>query len=571
MPNWKKVVVSGSAANLSSLHVDTSVTASIFSGSQFIGNLSGTASYAITASHALNVPSTGYNASASFSNLTTWNFNHNLNSPLVVIQTFDSNYNEILPQEINLTDSNNATITFPTQESGYALASVGGVLVTVNSGSSPSVSASYAVSASFAQTASFATTASYALTASFVEYASSFPFTGSAKITGSLGITGSLSTSGSIFVGGNIIPSVSKSFSLGSTEFPFKDIYISSGSLVIASDNSLAPSTTLSNVDGNILVSAGGMQLLGSGSFNATTGSFSYISGSLTQVGTVTRIGNTILSGSLFASGSITIINDANLITHNIKALGSNGLQILANNGAIIATMGQGGGSQANFTGSLSSTQFTAPSITGSLLGTASQAVSSSYALTASYVLNAVSASNAVTSSYALTASYVNPLVQTLQLTGSLLQSGSITLTSGSITMPNRPAFRVTGAGGPKSAVTALSGSYLVADYSQGSGWDISTGTFTAPIAGLYQVNVVVRTNSNTLDAISQLIVYKNNTGGTTGEVQIMIEFGNNTTMNHAGGSTISKLEVGDTLKMVVAAGTISFDANDNFSVAYLG
>ncbi len=50
-----------------------------------------------------------------------------------------------------------------------------------------------------------------------------------------------------------------------------------------------------------------------------------------------------------------------------------------------------------------------------------------------------------------------------------------------------------------------------------------------------------------------------------------MIEWAANTTMNHAGGSTISKLEVGDTLKAVVAVGTLSFDGNDNFSVAYIG
>ena len=151
------------------------------------------------------------------------------------------------------------------------------------------------------------------------------------------------------------------------------------------------------------------------------------------------------------------------------------------------------------------------------------------------------------------------------------IPSGSITITTGSITMPNRPAFRVTGAGGAKVAVTTLSGSYLNVDYQQGSGWDNSTGTFTAPIAGLYQVNLVTRTNSNSLGTISQLIVYKNNTGGVTGTPQIMVEFGANTTMNHAGGSTISKLAVGDTLKMVVAVGEISFDANDNFSVAYIG
>jgi hypothetical protein len=137
--------------------------------------------------------------------------------------------------------------------------------------------------------------------------------------------------------------------------------------------------------------------------------------------------------------------------------------------------------------------------------------------------------------------------------------------------MPNRPGVRVYGAGGPKSAVTTLSGSYLNVDWQQSNAWNNSTGTFTAPIAGLYQVNVVVRTHSNTLGTISQLIVYKNNTGGVTGTPQTMVEFGINTTMNHTGGSTISKLEVGDTLKMVVAVGEISFDGNDNFSVAYIG
>lgn len=51
MPNWKKVVVSGSATSLSSLYVDTSVTASIISGSQISGSLFGTASYAISSSY----------------------------------------------------------------------------------------------------------------------------------------------------------------------------------------------------------------------------------------------------------------------------------------------------------------------------------------------------------------------------------------------------------------------------------------------------------------------------------------------------------------------------------------
>jgi hypothetical protein len=170
----------------------------------------------------------------------------------------------------------------------------------------------------------------------------------------------------------------------------------------------------------------------------------------------------------------------------------------------------------------------------------------------------------------------------TLKVTNNAVVTGSLNVTSdaavtgsltvgGTMVMTNRPAFRVTGAGGAKVAVTPLTGSYLNVDFQQGGGWNTSTGTFTAPIAGLYQVNVVVRTNSNTLGTIAQLIVYKNYTGVGTGTPQIMIEFAPNTTMNHTGGSTISKLEVGETLRMVVAVGEISFDANDNFSVAYLG
>lgn len=156
---------------------------------------------------------------------------------------------------------------------------------------------------------------------------------------------------------------------------------------------------------------------------------------------------------------------------------------------------------------------------------------------------------------------------------GSVHISGSLSV-SGSIATPTVPAFRVTGAGGGKTATTVLSGSYTVVDYNQGNHWNNSTGTFTAPITGLYQVNLVVRTNSNSLGTISQIIVYKNNTTltpGPDGSVQIMVEFHSNTTMNHAGGSTISKLNAGDTLKMVVAVGQISFDGNDNFSVVYLG
>jgi trimeric autotransporter adhesin len=153
----------------------------------------------------------------------------------------------------------------------------------------------------------------------------------------------------------------------------------------------------------------------------------------------------------------------------------------------------------------------------------------------------------------------------------SLTDSGNMTI-NGSITMPNRPAFRVTGTGGTILATTVISGSKVTVDYNQGSYYTASSGTFTAPIDGLYQVNIVCRVASNTGPS-TQVIVYKNNTTTSpiNGTSQIMLEWAANTTANHIGGSTISKLAAGDTLKAIVTLGTASFDGNDNFSVAYIG
>ena len=65
---------------------------------------------------------------ASFTNSTTWNFTHNLKHKYVVIQALDTDHKQIIPESIQLIDTASAVLTFPTPESGYAIATIGGAL-----------------------------------------------------------------------------------------------------------------------------------------------------------------------------------------------------------------------------------------------------------------------------------------------------------------------------------------------------------------------------------------------------------------------------------------------------------
>jgi hypothetical protein len=133
-----KAVVTASAVN------DT-ITFTKGDGSTFPVTLTSIA----TASYALNALSSSYAATASFistlysSNYTqsfvnqsTWVVIHNLDTRYVIVQVYDTAFDEVIPQNIDLTDDNTVTITFPTLESGTAVVSVGGALQNSGGGGS---------------------------------------------------------------------------------------------------------------------------------------------------------------------------------------------------------------------------------------------------------------------------------------------------------------------------------------------------------------------------------------------------------------------------------------------------
>ena len=141
--------------------IDASVSASGYvSSSQFVGNLTGTATNATSASYATTATSASFASTATSATTASY-----------VENAVSSSY------------------------SAFALSA---------SYSSTATSASHALNADSSTSASYATNA---LSASFAPSTPAFPFTGSAQITGSLGVTGSATVSGTgIFglVGGGL-------------------------------------------------------------------------------------------------------------------------------------------------------------------------------------------------------------------------------------------------------------------------------------------------------------------------------------------------------------------------------
>ena len=117
MPNWKKIILSGSSAALSNLDVDNAITASAF-----IGDGSALTNISAQVTEQATVTDT-------FTSVTSKAITHNFDTKNVLVSVFNSSDELIMPASTVTTNTNVVTITFDTATTGRAVVAKGGHLV----------------------------------------------------------------------------------------------------------------------------------------------------------------------------------------------------------------------------------------------------------------------------------------------------------------------------------------------------------------------------------------------------------------------------------------------------------
>jgi hypothetical protein len=121
MPSWKKLITSGSDANLNSLYVKNSVTASVFSGS-FVGDGSGLTNISVDIGELASF-------SQPFTNVNTVTVFHLLNTEYPLVQVYDDNDEQIIPNKIKVIDSSTVRVDFTENVSGNIVVAKGGHII----------------------------------------------------------------------------------------------------------------------------------------------------------------------------------------------------------------------------------------------------------------------------------------------------------------------------------------------------------------------------------------------------------------------------------------------------------
>ena len=435
MPNWKKVIDSGSDATLNSLYVVNSVTSSIFSGS-FTGSLEGTSSWAlnaITSSHAVNALSASYAITASYAlnggggggavysfhqtaSAVTWSVTHSLNTYTPIIQVYDEAYNQLIPASVSGSSVNTVQLTFATATAGYAVLSTGGnVNINISGSNATLIQSTPATTWSFyhglnetypvftifdsnddvivplkihadnANTASIyfstartgtAVAANCGLSGSTFESASWAAYAVSASYA--------QTTATSSYV----LNAVSASYAT------FAQTSATASYVLNAVSASYAQTTSYANnftVAGTLTAQTIVVQVI--------TSSTELVTGSLTVSGSLNALGG--VTGSLF--GTASWADNAITASHAVSALSSSY--------AISAS-------------------YATSALSASYALSGSYAISASYAISSSHANHATSASYALSSSYATTASFADRTIQTdiyvKNTTGAQINKGTV-------------------------------------------------------------------------------------------------------------------------------------------------
>ena len=137
MPNWKKLLVSGSNAELNRLNVSTSFTSS---GLHYpiSDGLSGQALQTDGLGNLLfgNVTVSQVNTiAASFASTSSITVQHNFNSKNVIVSAYDNSDFYFVPETINLLDNNRVKLTFSNPSTGHvvvAMSETASVLLSIS-------------------------------------------------------------------------------------------------------------------------------------------------------------------------------------------------------------------------------------------------------------------------------------------------------------------------------------------------------------------------------------------------------------------------------------------------------
>ena len=450
MPTWKKLTTNGSDASFNSVTVTTFVSASSFTGS-----LQGTASYATSASYALTAsytPGSGtavsasYALSASYAATASYADNFTVKGTLtaqtLVVQTvstsveYSSGSNvfgnslsntQQFTGSVTITGSlavNNSPVVLSSQTASMSVLSASYAL-TASYWSGSILSASYAANSTSASFATVATSASYAATASY--------WSGSILSASHANLADTALSSNT---------AVTASFSLQSLSASIAQLAISSSYALTASyamNGGGGGGTGISAIyianQGTLQGTASYFNFNGAGvtaTITAGTASIYIPGGSGSSGGNGINAANAVLSQSAAATtwsfihnlGTqypvFTIFDNNNnvIIPQQINATSTSSATIYFSTprtGIAVASLG---GNVVTSSYALAGSG----SFSGSFYGTASNAVSASYALSSSYAALLNGTASGV---FATTAS--NTFIGTETITGSLLISGSTT------------------------------------------------------------------------------------------------------------------------------------------------